>query len=84
MRSPPIILQEHVGLFVRQSRGGGGLQTVLTGVGSDRDEEELLRPETARLVTQLESVLLSLSLSLSLSLHVTCCVDCILGFPSRN
>jgi inositol 1,4,5-triphosphate receptor type 1 len=42
--------QDHVGLFVRQSRGGG-LPIALAG---GEREEELLRPETARLVTQLE------------------------------
>ena len=46
-----------MGLFVRQSRAGGGvgLPMVLTG-GGDREEVELLRPETARLFKQLESV----------------------------
>lgn len=51
-------LQDHVGLFVRHSRGGVGvgLPMVLTGGGGDREEVELLRPEIARLFTQLESV----------------------------
>jgi hypothetical protein len=47
--------QDHVGLFVRQSRTGAGvgLPVVLTG-GGDREEAGLLRPETARLFRQLE------------------------------
>ena len=49
---PVSLAQDHVGLFVRQSRGGG-LPTVLTG-GGEREEVELLRPETAQLFRQLE------------------------------
>ena len=69
-------LQDHVGLFVRQSRGGVGLPVVLTG-GGDHEEEELLRPETDRLVTQLESVLPSLWL-------VTCDKSSCTGPPSGS
>lgn len=46
-------------LFVRRREGGGVLGSglpispFLPGAGGDR-EDELLRPETARLITQLE------------------------------
>ena len=45
----PEALQEHVALFLSRSREGG--RGLLTG---DREEDEILRPETARLLTQLE------------------------------
>ena len=50
------VSQEHVAVFVSRHEGGGvlggGLPVVLHGTGGER--EEILRPETTRLITQLE------------------------------
>lgn len=43
-------------LFVCRPREGRGLPTVLTG-GDSREDDEILRPETTRLITQLELVI---------------------------
>ena len=52
--------QEHVTLFVKRPSGGGGLGALPMATfpirQRDREEAEVLRPETARLITQLELV----------------------------